>query len=195
MCCWLFRWIRLHSWKLPFVQSTRLCHWTTSKRGQIIREKNFPQFYLVAQIDFFSIGQLQREVRLLENRASHSLIYPVAKNDNISICNTSALCDLIIVILSYLISSRQVRLSVKSAQIDHISIVMHLLFVILSLKTGRKTCDREIYSTYKLIMIISPLKCICSLCSYDLKHVIERYTSHQSFACYLRQTLTAVSKP
>ena len=191
MCCWLFRWIRLHSWKLPFVQSTRLCHWTTSKRGQIIREKNFPQFYLVAQIDFFSIGQLQREVRLLENRASHSLIYPVAKNDNISICNTSALCDLIIVILSYLISSRQVRLSVKSAQIDHISIVMHLLFVILSLKTGRKTCDREIYSTYKLI--ISQLKCICSLWSYDLKHVIQRYTSHRSFACNLRQTLTAVS--
>ena len=39
VCCWLFRWIRLHSWKLPFVQSTRLCHWTTSKRSQIIREK------------------------------------------------------------------------------------------------------------------------------------------------------------
>ena len=115
--------------------------------------KNFSQIYLVAQINLISIGQLQREVRLLKNRVSHSLIHPVAKKWwYFSICNSSALCDHIIVILSNLILSRQVRLSEKSAQIDHIYIVMHQLFVILSLKTGRKTCDREIYSTYKLII-------------------------------------------
>ena len=83
--------------------------------GQLQREvrlleKKFSQFYLVAQINLISIGQLQREVRLLENRASYSLIYPVAKNGNISSCNASALCDLIIVILSYLISYYQDKL-------------------------------------------------------------------------------------
>ena len=150
---------------LTVISSCPCCFFSIGQLQREVRllENNFSQLYGVAQIDLISIGQLQKEVSLLENRASHSLIYPVAKNDNISICNASALCEcnLIIDILSFLILSRQARLSEKSAQIDHIYIVMHQLFVILSLKTGRKTCDREIYSTYKLI--ISPLKCICSL--------------------------------